>query len=189
MNLIFSTGNSDKFHTAHRVLEEAGITLTQEKLDIDEIQAEEGNAIILDKSAKAYSLLCQPVVVSDDSWSIPGLGGFPGPYMKSINAWFKAEDFEHLTRPLEDRRVFLTNRLAYNDGHQIKLFHNHREGILLKASRGHSSHLSHQFIVMEGDNGLSQAEAYNQGVDQNNLERAAIWRQLEGWLRSNIKAS
>jgi inosine/xanthosine triphosphate pyrophosphatase family protein len=186
MKLIFSTGNSDKFHTASTILQELGIELSQAKLDIDEIQSEEGDAIIRDKSAKAYALVGQPVIVTDDSWAIPGLGGFPGPYMKSINTWFKVEDFAHLTGPLEDRRIFLINRLAYNDGHQIKLFHNQREGILLPESRGHSTHLSHQFVVMEGDNGLSQAEAYSRGIEQNNPQRAFVWKQLAEWLKSQI---
>jgi len=185
MKLIFSTGNSDKFHTAQRVLQPSGIELSQAKLDIDEIQSEGGDAIILDKSHKAFGLVGRPVVVSDDSWSIPGLNGFPGPYMKSINTWFKEEDFLNLTINLKDRQIFLTNRLAYNDGHKIKLFKNDRKGMLLKESRGKSSHLSHQFIVMDGDNGLSQAEVYSRGLDQNNRERALVWNMLAKWLKSS----
>lgn len=185
MKLTFSTGNSDKFHTAQKVLQARGIELIQAQLDIDEIQSESGDAIILDKASKAFSLINRPVIVTDDSWSIPGLGGFPGPYMKSINTWFKEDDFLNLTVKLTDRRIFLTNRLAYNDGHQIKLFQNDREGILLKESHGKSHHLSHQFIAMEGDNGLSQAEAYSRGLDQNNPERAAIWNTFAVWLKSS----
>jgi len=82
--IYFVTENSDKFDTARRVLLSSGITLEQSSQDIDEIQSEHIEKIALDKARKAYNILQQPLFVSDDSWNIVGLRGFPGPYMKSV---------------------------------------------------------------------------------------------------------
>lgn len=183
MQLIFSTGNADKFETAHRVMKLAGITLVQAALDIPEIQSDAGAVIAADKAAKAYAILQQPVVVSDDTWEFPGLNGFPGPYMKYVNGWFTADDFVRLTAPLTDRRVVLINHLAYTDGRQTKSFTYRRHGTLLPEARGKSRHISHEIIAMEGDQGLSQAEATARGIYHSNTERVVVWQRLADWLK------
>lgn len=78
-HLIFSTGNPEKFAIGSQTCRGYGIELSQNSLEIDEIQGEDAERIVRDKADKAYSLIGEPVIVSDDSWEIPGLGGFPGP--------------------------------------------------------------------------------------------------------------
>ena len=182
-SLIFSTGNDSKFSTAHKVCDDYGIKLVQNELDIDEIQGEDPEKIVKDKVRKAYNQLKKPVVVSDDSWVIPGLNGFPGPYMKPMNHWFTVEDFLRLTLPLKDRRVFLIGYLAYKDGNHLKIFHQKREGFLLKEARGKQSYPNHKIFSMLGDNGLSISEVYDKGLDRSERDVAKIWHEFAEWFK------
>ena len=91
--LLCATSNPRKFAIGKRAFSRFDITLQKVAIDIDEIQGEDPEVILRDKAVKAYEIVRQPVLVSDDSWSIPALGGFPGAYMKSMNVWFKPEDF------------------------------------------------------------------------------------------------
>jgi non-canonical purine NTP pyrophosphatase (RdgB/HAM1 family) len=181
--LIFSTGNDSKYTTAKEVCNKHGIELTQSALEIDEIQGEDAEKIVIDKVNKAYELVKQPVIVSDDTWLITALNGFPGSYMKSMNHWFKPQDFINLTQSLSDRSIYLVGYLAYRDGEQIKLFYQKREGILLKEPKGQHEPASHKVISMVGDNGLSIAEVYDKGLARSERDVAKIWHEFAEWFK------
>src|SRR3990167_7888269 len=122
--VYFVTNNQEKIQIAQTVCAEAGITVKAVALDINEIQGENPELIIRDKAQRAFEKLNMPVVVSDDSWNIRALKGFPGAYMKSINHWFTPEDFLRLMDGVEDRRITLHQYLAYTDGSLTKVFTN-----------------------------------------------------------------
>jgi inosine/xanthosine triphosphate pyrophosphatase family protein len=179
--LIFSTGNDEKFLTAKHTCDNYGIKLTQKSADIVEIQEESPEKVAVDKAAKAFALLKRPVVITDDSWSFSGLKGFPGVYMHSINEWFTPDDFLRLVLPLADRKAILTQYLVYDDGQEQKVFSKQTEGELLKEIRGTSKHPSHTVITLTGDNGLSIAEAYDQATDKSTRKSAQIWQDFADW--------
>jgi XTP/dITP diphosphohydrolase len=182
-SLIFATGNINKFLVAKLVCNENGVDLLQKNLNIDEIQSENPEKIIIDKLNKAYKLCNSSVLVSDDYWDIPGLNGFPGPYMKSINKWFTPEDFLRLTLPLKDRRVFLIQRIAYRDSTNQKVFDVKTEGEIQKGIRGHKSTANQKIMSMSGDNGLTISEVYDKFTDEERMKRdtAKIWREFLNW--------
>ncbi|MDB5163940.1 MAG: RdgB/HAM1 family non-canonical purine pyrophosphatase, dITP/XTP pyrophosphatase [Candidatus Saccharibacteria bacterium] len=179
--LIFSTGNADKFASAQSACTEYGLTFTQSKLDIDEIQGENSERIARDKANKAFVLVQKPLVVTDDSWAFLGLNGFPGAYMRSMNHWFTPEDFLRLTLPLQDRQVLLKMYVVYQDAQRQKLFTGEVSGKLLKEVRGHSDNPSHSIVSLDGDNGLSIAEVYEQGTNLSQRQSAIIWHQFAKW--------
>lgn len=183
--ITFSTGNREKFDIAAAACAPLGLELVQNTFDIDEIQGEDPEVIIRDKAQKAYELVGGPVVVSDDSWNIPALNGFPGAYMKSIDHWFRPEDFLNLTRSLEDRRVILIQMLAYQDSGHYQVFRMEHVGELLHEARGNGKS-AQQIIAMPSDGGLSIAEAFEQGVSLADREYAAGWRELVNWHQQNI---
>src|SRR5450830_475374 len=94
--VYFATSNQEKMLIAQTVCESAGINVVQAPLDIHEIQGEDPKLIVKEKARSAFKQLGKPVIVSDDSWDIPALNGFPGPYMKSVNHWFESQDFLRL---------------------------------------------------------------------------------------------
>jgi len=181
--LHFATGNAEKFEIAQAVCKTLGVTLEQARLDIDEIQGEDSTVIIRDKVRKAFAALKHPVIVSDDSWDIPGLHGFPGPYMKSIDHWFTPQDLLNLTRPLQDRRVILTQLLAFQDEQEQKIFRKEHEGTLLAEARGTYGNPFHKILAMPGDGGLSVAEAYDRGTIRAERDVAAGWQAFAAWYK------
>jgi inosine/xanthosine triphosphate pyrophosphatase family protein len=180
-NILFATGNSSKLLNARAVCSKYGIKVVQKIFEVDEIQSENAEKVALDKANKSFSLAKRPIVITDDSWSMLGLNGFPGVYMHSLNTWFKPEDFLRLTLPLADRRIILTQILVYTDSQQQKVFTMRTEGKLIKEVRGSSEHASHTITTMPGDNGLTIAEAYNKGVDRSQRQSAQIWHEFARW--------
>ncbi len=178
--LIFITGNPHKIRAAQHILHSFGATIQSRSLDIPEIQSENSEDIVRDKAQKAFDIVQQPLIVNDDSWIIPGLRGFPGPYMKDINQWFTAEDFLRLTLPLKDRRVFLRQYVIYQDQSQTHLIKVDIEGTLLTEIKGQSENPNDQ-IISFNDQGLSNAEARSQGLPVIAHKHTA-WHELGAWL-------
>lgn len=124
----FAASNKEKIQIAETVCGEFGVSVNPISLGVDEIQGENPVLIVEDKAKRAYEMLRKPVVVSDDTWDIPALNGFPGAYMKSINYWFEPEDFIRLMHGVDDRRIVLHQFVAYADDKQLKVFSNDIHG-------------------------------------------------------------
>jgi inosine/xanthosine triphosphate pyrophosphatase family protein len=190
--LLCATSNAEKFGIGQQLLKKYGIDLEQVKLEIDEIQSEDVERIIRDKAQKAYALLQKPVIVSDDSWTIPGLNGFPGPYMKSMNHWFTPNDFIHLTEALTDRTIYLNQLVAYQDENETVIFRKDIPGTLLKDPRGSFGPAIMRVVSLNGDDSLSIAETYDQGKEHDDarlLRRSDAWYELATWLKRKNTAT
>jgi len=187
MQLTFITGNREKFEIAEATCRPLGIEFVHKTLPLDEIQGETSEPIILHKAKTAFTSLGIPVVVSDDFWRIPGLQGFPGAYMKSINSWFTTQDWLNLTLPLSDRRIILDQSLCYFAADQQKIFTVSHMGSLLAKARGNYGNPLQKILAMPGDNGLSVAEAYDKGAVHAERDVAEGWRQLTAWLNTTYR--
>lgn len=179
--LTFVTGNNEKFQIAAAAFAIKDIVLERAKLDIDEIQGENPEVIARDKAQKAYDILKSPVIINDDSWSIPGLNGFPGAYMKSMNHWLTSADFLNLTRNLDDRRAIVIQIIVYQDAAGAHVIRNDFENILLTEARGTYGNAIQKLVSVPSDNGLSIAEAYDQGASVRSREVTAGWDQCATW--------
>ena len=183
--IYFATGNKQKMKYAKVVTKDANFNLVQLPIETPEIQGEDYHEIVRDKLARKFELSRgAPVVASDDMWDIPGLNGFPGPYMKSMNHWFSPQNFIDLTKNLQDRRAFLHLNLAYKDNIHEKYFKDTIEGELLKEPRGESGFSDQHVVVLQFDNGRSISELVDKGEDSS-PERVAnlyrIWQQFIDW--------
>jgi XTP/dITP diphosphohydrolase len=176
--VLCATTNTLKFGIGKNVCAKYDIELTQAIVDIDEIQGEDPEKIVARKAQDAFKALQKPVVVSDDSWAISGLRGFPGAYMKSVNHWFTPEDFIRLTKDLADRRVFLQQYLAYHDGVETVIFKNDIPGKLLTEPRGIHGDPAFKVVALDADNGLSIAEVYDAGKEH---EPGRFARRKDAW--------
>ena len=183
--VLFATSNQDKLALAKTICSNFGIKVKQVICEIDEIQGEDGRLIVQDKVRRAYQILAKPVIVSDDSWNIPVLNGFPGPYMKSINEWFTAEDFLRLMNGLSDRTIIIDQFLAYYDGQTIKIFHSSLSGKVIDQPRGTNDRSpSTTITVLDGDHNLTMAEVFNQGrsaIAKLYLTRRGVWHDFIDW--------
>lgn len=80
MALFFVSGNLGKFAEIQALVPEIELLA----LDLVEIQASEGEAIVRAKLAAARSLHAGDLLVEDTSLHLDALGGLPGPFVK----WF-----------------------------------------------------------------------------------------------------
>lgn len=190
--IYFASTNSEKIQIAKIVCSRADIEIEPVSLEIDEIQGEDPEIIVRDKVKRAYQQLAKPVVVSDDNWDIKALNGFPGPYMKSINYWFKPEDFLRLMKGVIDRRVILHQNLAYTDGNITKVFKHDITGQIINEVRGKSKKAPCMSVIaLDFDNGKTIAEVFEQGeeaVTERYKNRDDAWRIFTQWYVNQFKA-
>lgn len=179
--LLCVTSNKHKFDIGRRAFGKFGIELTQRVFDLDEIQGEDAERIIRDKARRAFEQVNEPLIVTDDSWSIPTLNGFPGPYMKSINHWFTPKDFVRLTKDLADKTIVLNQFIAYQDAYETVIFSSDITGTLLSEERGIEGPPIMKVVSLQGDNGLSIAERYDQGVERDITGTNDAWHQVAEW--------
>ncbi len=181
----FVTSNKEKVLLAQTVGRSAGVEIKQVELEIGELQGEDPEAIVKDKAFSAYKLLGRPLVVSDDTWDIPALNGFPGPYMKSINHWFKPEDFIRLMDGIKNKKIILHQYLAYYDGSQMKLFKNDIHGSIIDKPKGVNLRSPNTTVtVLDADDGKTIAEVFELGqaaVVNRYRNRPDAWHSFIEW--------
>lgn len=187
-SIYFATSNQEKIQIAQTVCADEGVTVQPVALEIDEIQGEDPETIVRDKALRAYEQLGMPVVVSDDTWDIPALKGFPGAYMKSINYWFAPDDFLRLMNGVEDRKIILHQYLAYTDGNVTEVFKNDIPGQIISEARGKSEKSPNMTVtVLDSDNGKTIAEVFEQGeeaVIARYKNRPDAWHGFIEWYKN-----
>lgn len=191
MTIVFVTGNAEKFANARAICHKYGLEIEQVVADIDEIQGEESERIARDKAHRAYELVGKPVVISDDSWSISALNGFPGPYMKSVSHWFTPQNFIDLVQNTQDRSVTLHQYLVYKDQVETVIFQHDHSGKIVVSPRGNSKTAWHNVVSMDADNGKTLGEVIEAGLlnDPERSERQGdAWYSLLQWLKEKQQA-
>lgn len=157
-------------------------------LEIDEIQGEDPEVIVRDKARRAYEKLGMPVIVSDDTWDIPALKGFPGAYMKSINYWFTSDDFLRLMKGVKNRQIILHQYLAYTDGSVTEVFKNDIPGKIIDEARGRNEKSPNMtVIVLDSDSGKTIAEVFEKGreaVIDRYKNQPDAWHGFVEWYKS-----
>jgi inosine/xanthosine triphosphate pyrophosphatase family protein len=179
--IIFATTNQDKFNKARINLAPYGIKLAHQPLEMPEIQSSKGEEIARNKAEQAFKYFKAPVLVNDDTWSIPALRGFPSTGMKLCNDFLLAEDWLRLMRGISDRRVLLLSYYAYHDGTRIRTIMGKEERYFLNSVQGeHQKSPCLQVIAKTGsDISLAEEIASGRMVDNINLD---FWKELASLL-------
>jgi len=187
-SLLYATGNSDKFRQAQFACRPAGIELIQNSLEVPEIQGEDERLIALDKAAKAYAKFKEPLIISDDSWIIPGLNGFPGPYMKSMGLWLTAVDWLNLTRGLSDRRVILRQLVVYQDTSEAEVIFAHDiNGVLLTDLWGNpKDQKNQQDYIVSFDGGTHSIAELNHQGKRALADSRSVWDEFVEWYTQKV---
>lgn len=122
MKINYVTGNKNKLRFSNLMLNSFEIEVEQNELDINEIQGENYLEISTKKAQEAYRQLQKPLFITDTSWEIPDLNGFPGPYMKSVSKWFKSDDWLDLMKNKTNRTINAVDIIVYIDKNVQKVF-------------------------------------------------------------------
>lgn len=156
--ILYVTTNIDKFNKAQVNLRQFEVELIHNSLEMTEFQLFDGEEIVRNKAQQAFDSFKKPVLVNDDTWSIPALRGFPSTGMKLCNDFLLAEDWLRLMQGIDDRRVFLLSYYAYHDGNTIRATLGKDEGYFLDRVQGeHPKSPCLQVIAKAGSN-ISIAE-------------------------------
>lgn len=182
--ILFATGNSRKISEARATLASFSIDVVPIKISIDEIQHADTAEITKAKARAAYAVAGQPVVVSDTSWAIPALNGFPGGYMKDIATWWRANNWLDVMRPLDDKRIYCLEHVAYYDGDQLQHFEQRYEGRFIDEPRGreHDAESFEQVVILYGDK--TMAEQLASGDIASAGEVLGHWQQFGEWYQA-----
>lgn len=182
--LLFVTGNKDKFADAQSILGNYGFKTIQKKIDLEEVQEIDGEKIALHKAVQAFAQLKQPLFVNDTIWMIPAINNFPGAFMKYTNDCFNPEDWLRLMNGLDDRRIIMREILVFIDENQQKILFNDVEGLILHSSSGTDGVSSDKVVSFSGD-GISIASARDDGkittaskVGKTSYDLLAEWLNL-----------
>ncbi len=183
-HVLFATGNSRKIIEASTTLKPFGISVEQIDVAMDEIQHNDAAEIAKAKARAAYAAAGKPIVVSDTTWEIPALGGFPGGYMKDINTWLQAEDWLALMANHADKRIFCNEHLAYYDGTTLHHVVGSYEGRFITEARGReqSNEAIEQVIILYGDK--TMAEQLAAGDIASASEELIHWKQFGEWAKN-----
>ncbi|MBP9738445.1 hypothetical protein KBD20_02025 [Candidatus Saccharibacteria bacterium] len=176
------TGNSKKLWQAQTVFEPMGITADGEDVPIHEIQSPDGDIhgveIAREKAKAAFEVLARPLIVCDQYWEIPALGGFPGPYMKDMDEYLEVEDILAMMACKDNRVINLYENVVYTDGEVIKDFTAVYPGTLATEARG-GGQPSGRLIIYDGTD-LTIAEHRERGEHARDMEQSA-WKMFGEW--------
>jgi len=183
--ILFATGNSRKIEEASKTLKAFNVTVNPIKIDIDEIQHQDSSEITKAKARAAYEITHKPVVVSDTSWEIPALGGFPGGYMKDISAWFNAKDWLSIMARHENKTIYCHEHLAYFDGKDLQHFVSTYKGFFINEVRGIADDRESidQVVILYGD--LTLAEYHARGDIASAGKELFHWKDFGEWFVAN----
>lgn len=184
--ILFATGNSRKIKEATETLAAFGVVPKSILVDIDEIQHSDPAEIVKAKARAAYEVAHAPVVVSDTSWEVPVLGGFPGGYMKDVSSWFDAEDWLSLIARHDDRTIYCHEHVAYFDGENLQHFVAKYKGHFVDQARGRidDSESFERVVVLYGDK--TMAEQLADGDIASAGEELFHWKQFGEWYSSLV---
>jgi len=181
--VLFATGNTRKIFEARATLAEYDVDVEPVSVDTDEIQHLDPAEIAKAKARAAFKVTGRPVVVSDTSWSIPALQGFPGGYMKDISVWWDAQNWLDLMAGQTDRRVFCLEHVAYYDGVTLRHFVEKYEGYFTTEARGRIDKFEafERVVVLYGEE--TMAELLARGDPASAGEVLGHWQQFGNWYK------
>lgn len=179
--ILFATGNARKIQEARNTLASYGVDIEPVSIEIDEIQHTSPAEITKAKARAAYAVVGRPVVVSDTSWAIPALGGFPGGYMKDVSTWWTTQNWLDIMADQKDKRIFCGEHLAYYDGINMYHFVEDYEGSFITEARGRVDEAEsfERVVVLYGNE--SMAEQLARGDHASASETLGHWQQFGEW--------
>jgi XTP/dITP diphosphohydrolase len=141
------TGNRHKLREARQIL---GPGVEGMEIELEEIQAMDGDRIAAHKARAAFSAVRKPVVVWDQSLFIRCLGGFPGPLVKWFWEEVGAERICRIAGALGDPGISTRTTLTWCDGSALRHCHGELEGAIPPQPRGSNGFAWDTIFIPQG---------------------------------------
>lgn len=147
------TGNLNKVEIAKHSLGAYDIAVEQLAIDTPEIQSSDTEEVAKYSVKYAAEKTGKPVIKGDFGMFIESLNGFPGPFVKFINKWLKADNFIQLYKNEKNKKAHFIDALGYCEpGKHPLCFTTNTKGILIETSRGENGNMVDSLFVPEGFN-------------------------------------
>lgn len=104
--IIYVTGNESKLFSAKKILEPLGLKITNQKIPLIEIQADNVEEVAKYKAKEASKILKSNVLVNDIGLFVEALGDFPGPYTHYIDDKLGEDGLLKLLEGAENRKAY-----------------------------------------------------------------------------------
>lgn len=136
MRIRFLSRNQHKIAEASTILKSVGVELVAVHLPIDEIQSDNVQAIVRNKTLRAFHLLGYPVFVEQTGLFLKELNGFPGGLTQVF--WDTLQK-ERVARLFGGGSVTAKTQIGYCNGKQILHFEGTINGTISSEPRGDDS--------------------------------------------------
>jgi len=145
-DVTFITGNQSKADYLAKYL---GFPVAHRKVDLDEIQSLDLQAVVEHKVRQAYELVGGPVLVEDVALEFGALGRLPGTFIK-----FYVEEvpFETICRTLDglDRSAIGKCGYGYFDGTEVTYFEGQLPGTIAEHPAGENGFGWDKIFIPDG---------------------------------------
>lgn len=143
------TGNDGKWNLAVAQLAPFGVELVRATFELPEIQSFDSAEIAAESVKLASAKVGGPVMVTDVTYDLKALGGFPGPFARYTNSYLTPADFLRMMDGKADRRFEITEVLAYCEpGMEPVVFRSSMFGTI--ADVAHSERLMDSITILDG---------------------------------------
>lgn len=150
--ITYITGNSKKIKNAQRFLKPYGIEVVQKSIDTPEIQADNPEDVATYSAQYAYKKVKKPLMKMDVGFHINCLNGFPGPYIKQVNNWFKPEQILYLLENEQDRSCYFRDVICFTSNDVTKCFIQETKGEIAKKLSGTNGWGIDKIFIPDGFN-------------------------------------
>ncbi len=150
MEILFATGNEDKFNEATEVLNTMNIRISRVDFEYMEIRSEDINEISADAALEAYRRVKQPVFVEDAGFFLKAFNGFPGSYSKWAFSKIGSGGILRLLGNSLDRGAVFKSSIAFADGLGVRIFEGVCSGRIAPSERGESGFGYDPIFIPEG---------------------------------------
>ena len=133
MRIRFLSRNQHKITEASTILESVGVNLVPVHFPINELQTDDVEAIVRDKTLRAFHRLGQPVFVEQTGLFLAELNGFPGGLTQVFWDTLKKDRVAHL---FGGGAVTAKTKIGFCDGKQIFQFEGAINGTIASEPRG-----------------------------------------------------
>ncbi len=141
------TGNQ---HKADQLAQWLGVPVTHEKVDLDEIQSLDPQAIVKHKARQAFEIVQKPVLVEDVALTIDALGSLPGPFVKWFIEAIGTDGICRLAAKLDDQSATAAILYGYYDGKTFSYFSGEVRGSVAPETRGNGGFGFDPCFIPEG---------------------------------------
>jgi XTP/dITP diphosphohydrolase len=150
LELIFATGNSNKFQEASSILSDADVALRQHAFRHREIRSDSLEEIAKESVEAAFRETKAPVFVEDSGFFIDGLKGFPGTYSAWALDKVGLDGILRLMEGIEGRGAVFRACIAFHDGETVHVFTGGCKGSVAEEKRGEGGFGYDPIFVPEG---------------------------------------